>query len=205
MKHRILSLVLVMALTGCGVMDRVDLPRFGLGSVFGPDEPEAPPPMAWDHRPEAAAWTAAAFQALETHAAILPASEPSDIDAWCPDYRANELAERQAFWAGLLSELARPESTWNPEVVGGGGRYFGLVQISPATARFYGCEAGSGEALREGAANISCALRIWATTVPRDNAVSQGGGVAADWGPMSRAGQREEIRAWVVQQPYCSG
>lgn len=160
-------------------------------------------PGLWNDRPEADAWTAAARAALQGPAAALVASEPADIDAWCPRYGDAGAARREDFWIGLLSALAEYESTWNPGVVGGGGRYFGLMQISPATARFYGCEAGSGEALLNGPANLRCALRIWAITVPRDNAVSAGGGVAADWGPMSREGPREEMRAALRQQPYC--
>jgi hypothetical protein len=107
-----------------------------------------------------------------------------------------------------MSALARHESTWNPQAVGGDGRWFGLVQISPATARQYGCAAQSGTELLDGGANVSCALRIWAATVPRDGVVAEGqGGVAADWGPLhaSQSDKREEMRAWVSQQPYCEG
>lgn len=185
--------VLLLCLAGCGLMP-------GRGSE---PEPVAPALGLWNDRPEAAAWTGAAQAALNGHAAALLEVTPDDIGAWCPVYRQAGPARRSAFWIGLMSALAEYESTWNPEVVGGGGRYFGLMQISPATARFYGCEAESGQALLNGAANLRCALRIWATTVPRDNAVSAGGGVAADWGPMSRAEPREEMRAAISQQSYC--
>ena len=88
--------------------------------------------------------------------------------------------------------------------MGGGGRWFGLVQISPATARGYGCQARSGEALTNGPANLRCALRIWSNTVPRDGVISAGGGgIAADWGPMVMRSKREDMRDWVSQQPYC--
>ncbi len=163
-----------------------------------------PPAMRWDFHPDAAEWTAASFAALETHAAVLPALVPDDIDAWCPAYDTADEVQREAFWVGLMSSLAEYESTWNPDAVGGGGRWFGLVQISPATARYYGCEATTGTALQQGPANLRCALRIWATTVSRDGVVSAGrGGVAADWGPMSNATRREQIREWVSQQSYC--
>lgn len=162
------------------------------------------PVMRWDHVPASAQWEAVGFAALETHAAVLPTLEPRDIDVWCPGYADASEADREAFWVGLVSALAQHESTWNPQAVGGGGRWFGLTQISPATARFYGCQATSGEALLDGAANVSCALRIWATTVPRDNAVSAGGdGIAADWGPMVQSRKREDMRAWISQQSYC--
>lgn len=162
--------------------------------------------MRWDHRPEAGEWTRTAFAALDTHAAVLPALVPADIEQWCPGYPEASEAEREMFWTGLLSALARHESTWNPQAVGGGGRWHGLVQISPATARHYGCQATSGSALQNGSANISCALRIWAQTVPRDGVVAAGrGGVAADWGPFVQSEKREEMRQWISSQPYCAG
>ncbi len=194
------GLALVLGLTACNAVSDLGLPRFGRA------EAAVEPVMRWDHRPEASEWTQAAFAAMDSEASGLPDTVPADIDTWCPEYRAAEEAEREAFWAGLLSALARYESTWNPEVVGGGGRYFGLVQISPATAQYYGCEATDGSSLTNGSANISCALQIWAHTVSRDGVVAAGqGGVAADWGPMTRSDMREEMRAWVSTQPYCAG
>jgi hypothetical protein len=192
------GLALILGLSACNMADL---------NIFGPAEAEPieNPAMRWDHRPEAPNWTATAFAALDTHAAVLPQIVPDDIAAWCPAYETAPEENREAFWVGLMSALARHESTWNPEAVGGGGRWFGLVQISPATARHYSCEATSGAALTDGSANIACALRIWATTVARDGVVSAGrGGVAADWGPMVQANKREEMRAWISQQPYCA-
>lgn len=165
---------------------------------------DMPPPMRWDFRPEGRLWTDASLQMLATDAAVLTDTVPGDIQSWCPAYPEASVQERAAFWTGLLSALAKHESTWRPEAVGGGGRWFGLVQIAPATARGYGCGAGSGAALQDGEANLQCALRIWSTTVPRDGVISAGGGgVAADWGPMVMRNKREEMRAWVSQQSYC--
>ena len=181
-----------LCLTGCGLV--APTPRA---------EADVAPPMMWDFHPEGASWTAASLSMLAGEAAPLAAFVPADIGAWCPAYPEADLTTRAAFWTGLLSALAEHESTWNPSVVGA-GRYFGLTQISPATARFYGCAATSGEALLDGPANLQCALRIWSTTVLRDGVVSDGGGVAADWGPMTVASKREEMRAWVRAQPYCT-
>jgi len=180
---------------------------FGLSAcVFAPSAADLDPVMRWDHVPESSEWEAASFAALESHASLLPTLVPDDIDAWCPGYPDATEAEREAFWVGLMSALAQHESTWQPQVVGGGGRWFGLVQISPATARYYGCSATSGSALLDGADNVSCAYRIWAHTVARDNMVSQGNrGVAADWGPMhsSQSRKRDDMRAWISSQGYC--
>ncbi len=164
------------------------------------------PVTKWDFQPQGEAWTQASLTALGGHGAPLVNSVPADTGDWCPGYPEASDAERKAFWTGLLSALAEHESTWRADAVGGGGRWFGLVQISPATARGYGCAATSGEALKDGAANLSCAIRIWSQTVTRDGVIAAGGGgVAADWGPFSQSRKREAMRSWVSEQPYCRG
>lgn len=197
MRIGIVALSLGMALTGCvGWFGAADARQAGASAV-----------MRWDHRPEATDWTQASlnFLAPGAPADILPEIVPEDIANWCPAYASADREARELFWVGLLSTLARHESTWIPDAVGGGGRWFGLTQISPATARYHGCRAGSGAALRDGAANLQCALRIWARTVPRDGVVAAGrGGVAADWGPFVQPAKREDMRAWIRQQPYCA-
>lgn len=163
-----------------------------------------PAPMAWDHRPEAAQWTLSTRSAVASHGAALTDTVPADIADWCPGYAVQDEDGRALFWTAMLSALARHESTWNPAAVGGGGRWFGLVQIAPATARGYGCGAQTGGALKDGVANLSCAVRIAAHTVPRDGVVAaRGRGLAADWGPFHSSAKREQMRLWVRQQPYC--
>ena len=130
---------------------------------------------------------------------------PADIAQWCPAYPTADDAARRAFWVGFMSALSKYESTYKSRAVGGGGRWFGLLQILPATARGYKCNVGTGEALRNGAANLSCAARIMAVTVPRDGVIyGRGGrGVAADWGPMRSAAKREAMAGWLRRQNYC--
>jgi hypothetical protein len=205
MLGKILKSVMVagvlLAPAGCGRKEAA--PRLSEASMAR-IAPGALPAMRWDHRPEAAQWTRAALGALQTHGAALPRSLPADIEGFCPGYERASQAERQAFWAGLISALAKHESTWNPRAVGGGGRWFGLVQIAPRTARSYGCRAQSGAALQEGGANVNCAVRIMARTVARDGVIAKGGrGVAADWGPMKVAAKRADIAAWTRSQDYC--
>jgi hypothetical protein len=164
------------------------------------------PDLRWDHVDGAHRWTRAAMAALASHGAPLVDTVPEDIGQWCPAYEDAPRWERKAFWAGLLSTLAKHESTWRPTAVGGGGLWYGLVQILPATARGYGCRARSGDALKDGALNMACAVRIMAVTVPRDGVVSRGmRGVAADWGPFHSSRKREDMRRWVSQQPFCQG
>jgi hypothetical protein len=167
--------------------------------------PAALPVMQWDHHPEAEVWTKATLRALSEEGLPLLTLEPRDIDTWCPDYIAANPKQRAAFWAGLLSSLAKYESTWNPQAVGGDGRWFGLVQISPGTARGYGCDAKTGDALKNGAENLACAVRIAAATVPRDGVVASGrSGLAADWAPFLNPSHRAEMAAWTRNQSYCS-
>lgn len=165
----------------------------------------AVPELRWSHVRGSASWTRSAIQALATHGSVLPQTVPGDIEAWCPAYADAPASQRRLFWAGLISALAEHESTWRPGVAGDGGKSIGLLQIRPGTARGYGCDARSGTALRNGAANVACAVRIMAQTVARDGVVSRGmRGVAADWGPFHQRSKREDMRAWVRQQPYCA-
>ncbi|TNF20915.1 MAG: lytic transglycosylase [Rhodobacteraceae bacterium] len=165
------------------------------------------PVTRWRHRPEAALWTRAMLSALRGHARPLVEVVPRDVAEWCPAYADNPPEARAAFWAGLASALAKHESTYDPRAVGGGGKWYGLLQILPATARWRGCRAGSGPALTGGAANLSCALRIMAITVPRDRAIAlrdtRWRGVAADWGPMRSPSKRRDMANWLKQQSYC--
>nr|WP_238942105.1 transglycosylase SLT domain-containing protein [Marivita cryptomonadis] len=164
------------------------------------------PDMRWSHRSEADRWSRAALSALRSHASVLPRVVPKDIADWCPAYVTNDTSAREAFWIGLLSTLAKHESTYRPTAVGGGGKWYGLLQILPATARGYGCKATSRDALKGGAGNLQCALRIMAVTVPRDGVVSRGmRGVAADWGPFHSSSKRTDMMKWTRAQPYCAG
>ena len=189
--HKIFAVLALGVLTACSVAPEVEeLPI-----------PEALPVMAWDHRPEADLWTEATMDALQTHGIELLSGAPADIDEWCPGYKTATMEERAAFWSGLFSALARYESTWNPRAVGGGGLWYGLVQIDPRTARAYGCEARTGEALRDGVANLTCAVRIATSQVLRRGTVSRG---MLDWGPFHSGEKRAAMRDWVRNQAYCA-
>ena len=164
----------------------------------------APVRASWDHKPQSKAWTSATLMALETHGAALVNVVPADIDRYCPAYPEADPQTRKAFWVNMLSALAKHESTWQPRVSGGGGRWHGLLQISPGTARGYGCKATSSEALKDGSANLACAVRIMAVTVPRDRVISRGmRGIAADWGPFHQMRKRADMQELTRAQPYC--
>ncbi|MFL4470779.1 transglycosylase SLT domain-containing protein [Tateyamaria armeniaca] len=159
----------------------------------------------WTHQPGHMVWNRAALSALKTHGSALVDMVPGDIGSWCPLYPDATQAQRRAFWLGFMSALAKYESTYRPTAVGGGGRWYGLLQILPATARGYQCNVGTGAALKNGAANLSCAVRIMAETVPRDGVIYAPGGrgVAADWGPMRSRAKRADMAGWLKRQRYC--
>jgi len=162
------------------------------------------PPMRWDERRGSDEWTRATLAALDREGVTMLSNVPADISEFCPNYR--QLAEpgRKAFWAGLVSAVAKHESTYNPQAAGGGGRWLGLMQISPATWRHYGCSGN----IKDGADNAACAVKIMSRQVGRDNAVARDGsgwrGVARDWAPMRNASKRADIAAWTSSQSYCA-
>lgn len=145
--------------------------------------------------------------AVQSHGRALIETVPVDIGDWCPAYAQHGPEKRAAFWTGMISALVKHESTYKPRAVGGGGKWYGLTQILPATARGYGCRAQTGEALRVGAANLSCAVRIMATTVARDGAVAlkngRRAGVGADWGPMTSRSKRQDMAGYTRERKYC--
>ena len=172
---------------------------------------EIVPQARWAHRPEATLWTRSALAALDDHGQPLVEMVPRDILEWCPAYPHANADQRAAFWVGFMSALTKHESTYKPHAVGGGGLWYGLLQILPSTARLYNCRARSGAALKNGSANLSCAIRIMARTVPRDgviHAYTKGKkrrwrGVTADWGPMRSETKRRDMARWLKAQSYC--
>lgn len=165
----------------------------------------APPAMRWDHRPEAAEWTSRSLAAVAARDEVLAGRVPGDIDGWCPGYAENALEDRRAFWVGLLSAVAKYESSWNPAASGGGGRYIGVMQISPKSARNYGCAATSAGALKDGAANLECAVKMVSHHVAKDGVVAGKGnrGIGRDWMPLRKGDKRGEMAAWTSAQAYC--
>jgi hypothetical protein len=163
------------------------------------------PPMQWDFHPEGSEWTESALVALSTKDRVLSERVPADIETWCPGYAEASMDARRAFWAGLLSAVARYESTWSETASGGGGRWIGLMQISPRSAATYGCEATSVGALKDGEANLECAVEIMSTQVAKDGLVAGGGnrGIGRDWAPLRSTEKRSAMSAWTRAQPYC--
>lgn len=200
------SFALALGLAACadvqpGAMQNSFLPSGRAATAVAEVQPVT---MRWGDKAGADAWTRATMAALEQHGDVMVSRVPRDIAAFCPGYEAQDEFGRRAFWAGLMSSVAKHESTWNPRASGGGGRWLGLMQIAPATWRHYGC---TGE-IMNGADNMACAVKIASRQVGRDNAVASADGnwrgVARDWAPMRSAKKRGDIAAWTAAQPYCA-
>ncbi len=99
------------------------------------DRPLEPTVMAWDHVPQSSEWEVAGFSALQGHAAVLTDIVPADVTEWCPGYPNATEEERAAFWLGLLSALARHESTWNEQAARGVAADWGPLHPSQSSKR----------------------------------------------------------------------
>jgi soluble lytic murein transglycosylase-like protein len=165
----------------------------------------AQPVMRWDHRPEAQAWTKSTMAAIATEDSNLAARVPADIEGWCPAYEKASIENRRAFWSGLLSAVAKYESSWNPAATAGKGRYIGVMQISPKSAANYNCDATTSKLLKDGAANLQCAVKMMARQVGRDGLVAGDGnrGIGRDWMPLHKKAWRADMKAWTSKQAYC--
>ena len=196
----IIVLGLAVLVSSCGFANSDSSPR-------PTPRADVPPVMRWDHRPEAAMWTSDALVAVKSHGAVLMDTVPEDIAAFCPSYDTASRRDRAAFWVGLMSALAKHESTWRPKASGGNGAWIGLTQIDPRTAQGYDCRAQSVAELKNGSANLSCAVRIAAVQVGKDEMlVSKNGnwrGMARDWAPFRSAAKRADMANWTSKQAYC--
>lgn len=174
---------------------------------------------AWRKANPTGSWTRDAEAAVT--AAGLPALEPSDIAAFCPNYaKANE-TDRTRFWAGLLSIMARPESNFNPaetyvepDIKDGAGASVisrGLLQISQesANSQAYSCGIAQAKDLHDPAINLRCGAKIMAYWVKHDGniaAVSQPPSGGARYWSVLRGwrGHMSEITDFTKALPSCS-
>jgi len=183
------------------------LPLFFSGAAVANEAKtsNALPAMRWDHAAKAAEWTAEALAQVAEHDGELTNLIPKDIEVYCPGYATASPEERRAFWVATLSATAKYESGFNAKALGLNGRYVGLMQISLATARHSGCEATTTASLKDGKANLSCAIDIVAPRVAADGMVAGDGtkGIARDWGPWAKARTRASIAKWTRAQSYC--
>lgn len=173
---------------------------------------QTPARADWHGAPEAAAWSAAAANAIETSAGELVASSPADAADFCPSYATLSPSAREIFWVGLLSEVAWAESgnaaqsshwrAWDRAARRPTFRR-GLFQISIESARDsrFGCAGPDAAALTAPAENIACAVRILAASVAADNAIA---GAGRYWDSLRRLRSRHAIASATSAAAPCA-
>ena|SRR5687768_14971513 len=154
------------------------LPIFTLASVASLAAQDY---AAWSKKNTDGSWTRTAEIAVA--ASSLPSLEPKDIGKFCPTYKRLPRKKRIKFWVGLLSAMARPESSFNPgathkelfkEKSGKQGISRGLLQISIESANQPGYRCGIKKAkhLHDPAIHLPCAVKILSTWVAADHVIA---------------------------------
>ena len=207
-----IAAVALLTVAGCGAREAA-LQATSAPTIAAPDRPSVTgrvatalhlkkkqPAMSWgDENPE---WTEAALAALNGEGVSLLSAMPADVLQYCPGYATQSRENRAAFWAGLLSAVARHESGLNPAAQDRSGR-LGLLKISRPAAQENGC----GGSMLKGEDNLKCAVRIMSRSVAQDGAIAEGKGgwrgVARNWMPLRSAQKRADIAGWTKQQSYC--
>jgi len=180
-------------------------------------QPAGPPAARWDSKPDGRAWTQMTLESLGQHGMGLVSMVPSDIGNYCPAYQTADQSKRMAFWVGLISALAKFESSYKPEAKftepnifdAQGNRVVsrGLLQISIESGRGYGCVIPTAEALHEPVVNLACTVRIMNRLITRDGLIGSTAdpwkGAAAYWSPFRKQARRQDIQNWTKRQAYC--
>lgn len=172
----------------------------------------------WDGRPDGAQWTAFTRQALATEGKALRAIEPADATAYCPAYTMLSGEEREAFWIGLLSAMARFESGFRPTTSyqesfsdrnGNSVISRGLLQLSQESANGYHCGIEDADELHEPRTNLTCGVKIMTALVSRDGTIGtevngRWRGGSAYWSVLRRtSGSNSKIRAYTTRMAIC--
>lgn len=153
-------------------------------------EPVLPPiqenfsyiPFTWDgkHR-NADLWSEYTHRAIEDFGDGLMASEPEDINNFCPNYLNLNDEGRLMFWIHLISSMVKYESGFKPETFyqeafkDRNGNYIisrGLLQLSIESARGYKCDLDDAQDLHDAQKNLECGVRIINRWVERDGVVA---------------------------------
>ena len=137
---------------------------------------------AWKNVNKDGSWTLAAENAVK--ATTLTTLAPKDITAFCSAYDGLDADKRARFWAGLLSAMAKPESSFRPEtkyvepdILDANNQNVvsrGLLQISMESAnqKAYGCGIQRAQDLHKVDVNLNCAARIMRHWVEKDSLIA---------------------------------
>ncbi len=138
--------------------------------------------FTWDskHR-DSMLWSEYTHQAIEEYGEDLIASEPSDIENFCPEYKELNSEGKLMFWIHEVASMTKYESGFKPETFykesfkDSKGNYIysrGLLQISIESARGYDCDLDDALDLHDPQKNLECGVRILNRWVKRDGVVA---------------------------------
>lgn len=163
-------------------------------------------------------WTSGAEKAVA--ASSLASRNPTDVSDFCPHYSALSTDQKNKFWVGLLSAIARPESNYKPETTytedfndSSGKKVIsrGLLQISieSANQKLYSCGIKKSEDLQDPTINLQCGVKILDAWVRKDNVIAsyikgqpRGGG--RYWSTLRQSkGHLPELKGNTTSLPFC--
>lgn len=145
-------------------------------------------PLWEEERPEGKEWTSHVLKELDLLGTDLITVMPLDYGIWCPKYQSISYHERKAFWAYLLSEMARFESGFDPSTsytesfTDSSGQPVvsrGLLQLSIESANDYGCGFQTSADVHDPKQNLSCGIRILNRWMKNDQRI--GSKVSGSW------------------------
>lgn len=212
MKKYLIALPIIVALTACE--------DWQIGGEY------ADPPAAhsfveadWDNQPAGDEWTEFTSAALSRFGGNLQNSSIKDAAAYCPNFAALDDQGRNDFFVGLLSAMARFESSFDPK------RKFtetfndrngnpvisrGLLQLSIESGNGgYQCGFADENALHDPQQNLECGVRIMNKLVGQNDYIgaSVGGkwkGGARYWSVLRPTHSKNpKIRAFTQQMTIC--
>jgi hypothetical protein len=219
MKSRALACLLLALAVSCDRAPTPDPAAKPDGARRGPAAQGAGPAFVadWDDLPRGAEWTAHVRGALADFGGPLLEAVPSDRAEYCPGFDAQTPLEREAFYVGLISRMARFESGFDPDTSfqesftnSQGERVVsrGLLQLSHESANGYpNCRPVEDQELHDPATNLRCAVAILTRLVPRDATIGSGrAGGAAYWSVLRNTSDKrprivEYTRALEVCRP----
>ena len=136
--------------------------------------------LSWDSKPERAAWSAQLLASISASKATLDRGHPKGVAL---GYSALPSPLQTKWWAELLVEMARFESSWKPHEIYHeppplGVDSVGLLQLSYEDEPIYRLEKldRAAKSLEDPLVNLRCAVAILAALVCKDGVVASSNG-----------------------------
>jgi hypothetical protein len=171
------------------------------------------PAALWESRVSGSeGWTASLADSIHRNGAHLIASNPSDIETFCPRYNSLSAEQRVSVWVRIISGMAYHESGFRPAATHtekGGDVSRGLLQISVASGNDYGCSFASADTVHDPAQNLNCGVMILNKWVVEDGRLAgirpgQWRGGARYWAVLRNDRTTADIRSYTQQLPICN-